>query len=76
MGVVVNLILLKDNKLSDHTYEMKKILCPMDIGYKNMHEEDVDVFDTYNKESFKMCVMIFCTINDSSTYENLFKYNS
>lgn len=38
-------------------------------------EEDVDVDDVYTSDNFKMCVMLFCTINDIPAYDTLFGYN-
>jgi len=32
------------------------------------------VFDGFRKETFEMCAMLFCTINDFPAYENLSGY--
>nr|XP_004516691.1 uncharacterized protein LOC101514781 [Cicer arietinum] len=37
--------------------------------------EGVDVFDGYSREYFKMCAMLFCTINDFPAYGNLCGYS-
>jgi len=33
------------------------------------------VFDGFRKETFEMCAMLFCTINDFPAYGNLSGYN-
>lgn len=38
-------------------------------------EEDVDVDDVYTDDNFKICVMLFCIINDFPAYSNLSGYN-
>ena len=35
----------------------------------------VVVFNGYQNETFKLCAMLFCTINDFPAYENLSGYN-
>ena len=33
------------------------------------------MFDGNQNETFKLCAMVFCTINDFPTYENLSEYS-
>ena len=40
-----------------------------------MWDQGVEVFDEFANETFKMDVMLFCTINDFSTYGNLSEYS-
>ena len=38
-------------------------------------DEGVSVFDGFRNETFDLCVMFFCTINDFPAYRNLSGYN-
>lgn len=40
-----------------------------------LYEEGVDVDDVYTCDYFKLCAMLFYTINDFSVYDNLSGYN-
>ena len=40
-----------------------------------MRDEGVLVFDGFRKETFQMCAMLFCTINDFPAYGNLSGYS-
>lgn len=42
-------------------------LRPLIEDLKVLWEVGVEVFDTNQKENFKLCIMIFCTINDFPT---------
>ena len=42
---------------------------------RKLWDKGVDMFDGYWNESFKLCTMIFCTINDFPAYENLGGYS-
>jgi len=48
---------------------------PLIEDLKLMWDQGVEVFDRFANETFKMHVMLFCTINDFSTYVNLSRYN-
>lgn len=43
--------------------------------FKVSWEESIDVDDVCSGENFKMCIMLFCSINDFLTYGNFFWYN-
>lgn len=38
-------------------------------------EKDIDLEDVYQGETFKMCAMLFCTINEFPAYGNLVGYS-
>ena len=44
-----------------------------DLG--KLWEDRVDVWDGYLQQTFRLCAMVFCTINDFPTYENLSGYS-
>lgn len=50
-------------------------LNPLIGDLRLLWEEGVDVDDAYTGDNFKLRVMLFCTINDFSTYDNLSMYN-
>ena len=50
-------------------------LTPLNDDLIVFWEEGVDVDGAYTSDSFKLCVMLFCTINDFPTYGNLSRYN-
>jgi len=46
-------------------------LSPLIEDLKLMWDQSVEVFDGFANETFKIHVMLFCTINDFPTYDNL-----
>jgi len=50
-------------------------LNPLIEDLTNLWDEGVVVFDGYRNEAFKLHAMLFCTINDFPTYENLNGYS-
>ena len=50
-------------------------LSPLIDDLKVLWADGVDVFDDYRKETFKLRVMIFSTINNFPAYENLSGYS-
>ena len=50
-------------------------LSPLIEELTKLWDEGVAVFDGYRNETFKLRAMLFCTINDFPTYENLSGYN-
>jgi len=48
---------------------------PLIEDLKLMWDHGVEVFDIFANETFKMHVMLFCTIDNFSTYGNLLGYN-
>lgn len=50
-------------------------LSPLIEYLKLLWGEGVEVDDTYYGEKFKMCAMLFCTINEFSAYGNLVRYS-
>jgi len=46
-------------------------LSPLIEDLKLMWDQSVAVFDGIANETFKIHVMLFCTINDFPTYDNL-----
>ena len=42
---------------------------------RKLWNEGVLVFDGFRKETFEMCAMLFCIINDFPAYENLNSYS-
>ncbi|XP_031127589.1 uncharacterized protein LOC116029686 [Ipomoea triloba] len=51
-------------------------LAPLVEDLKMLWNEGVTVFDAYSQTNFTLRAMIFCTINDFSTYDNLSGYNT
>nr|KYP32745.1 hypothetical protein KK1_046479 [Cajanus cajan] len=54
-------------------YNLPSCLLVKDL--KMLWEKGIDVFDGYSNEFFRLCAMLFYTINDFSTYENLCNYS-
>ena len=50
-------------------------LSPLIEDLKLMLDQGIEVFDKFANETFKMNVMLFCTINDFPAYGNLLGYN-
>ena len=50
-------------------------LSPLIEDLTKLWDEGVVVFDGYQNETFKLCAMLFCTINDFTTYRNLSGYS-
>ena len=50
-------------------------LIPLIEDLKLMWDQGVEVFDEFCNETFKMHVMLFCTINDFLAYGNLSGYS-
>ena len=50
-------------------------LSPLIEDLTKLWDEGVVVVDGYRNETFKLRAMLFCTINDFPTYENLSGYN-
>ena len=50
-------------------------LSPLIEDLRKLWDKRVDVFDRNQNETFKLRAMIFCIINEFSTYENLSGYN-
>ena len=50
-------------------------LSPLIEDLTNLWDEWVFVYDGYQSETFKLCAMLFCTINDFLTYGNLSGYS-
>jgi len=50
-------------------------LGPLIEDLKLIWDQGVEVFDGFAKETFKLHVMLFCTINDFLAYGNLSGYN-
>ena len=50
-------------------------LNPLIEDLTKLWDEGVVVFDRYRNKTFKLCAMLFCTINDFLAYENLSGYN-
>jgi len=50
-------------------------LSPLIEDLKLMWDHDVEVFDGFDNETFKLHAMLFCTINDFSAYGNLSGYS-
>ena len=50
-------------------------LGPLTEDLTKLWDEGIAVFDGYQNETFKLRVMLFCTINDFPTYENLSGYS-
>ena len=50
-------------------------LNPLIEDLRKLWDEGVDVFDGNQNETFKLCAMVFCTINDFPTYGNLSGYS-
>jgi len=42
---------------------------------RKLWEDRVDVWDGNLQQTFRLCAMVFCTINDFSTYGNLSGYS-
>jgi len=49
-------------------------LSPLIEDLRKFWDKRVDVFDENQNETFKLHAMVFCTINDFLTYENLSGY--
>ncbi|KAI4305089.1 hypothetical protein L6164_028478 [Bauhinia variegata] len=63
------------SRLRQSGNDIDVFLGPLIEDLKILWDVGVDVFDEYHNESFKMCAIIFCTINDFSTYGNLSRYS-
>jgi len=50
-------------------------LAPLIEDLRKLWVEGVNVYDGNAQETFRLCAMIFCTINDFPTYENLSGYS-
>ena len=50
-------------------------LSPLIQDLKLMWDQGVEVFDEFANETFKMHVMLFCTVNDFLAYGNLSRYS-
>ena len=50
-------------------------ISPLIEELRKLWDEGVDVFDRNQNETFKLCAMVFCTINDFPTYGNLSGYS-
>ena len=50
-------------------------LSPLIEDLTKLWDEGVVVFDGYQNETFKLCAMLFCTINDFPTYVNFSGYS-
>ena len=50
-------------------------LSPLIEDLRKLWGERVDVFDGSQNEAFKLCAMVFCTINDFLAYGNLSGYS-
>ena len=50
-------------------------LSPLTEDLTKLWDEGVLVFDGFRNKTFQMCAMLFCTINDFPTYENLSGYS-
>jgi len=50
-------------------------LSPLIEDLTKLWDEGIFVFDGYRNETFKLCAMLFCTINDFLAYENLSGYD-
>jgi len=50
-------------------------LSPLIEYLKLMWDQGVEVFDEFANETFKLHVMLFCTINDFPVYDNLSRYS-
>ena len=50
-------------------------LTPLIEDLRKLWEDKVDVWDGNLQQTFRLCVMVFCTINDFPTYGNLSGYS-
>ena len=50
-------------------------LTPLIEDLKILWNEGVEVYDGFRNETFKLCAMLFCTINDFPAYGNLSGYS-
>jgi len=50
-------------------------LAPLIEDLRRLWVEGVDVYDGNAQETFRLHVLVFCTINDFPTYENLSGYS-
>ena len=48
---------------------------PLIEDQRTMWKHGVDVWDTNLQETFRLCAMVFCTVNDFPTYRNLSGYS-
>jgi len=55
-------------------HDIDVYLKPLICDLKMLWEIGVDVFDAYYKNNFCLHAMLFCTINDFSTYDSLSSY--
>ena len=58
-----------------HEEKIHDVINPLIENLTKLWDEGVVVFDGYRNETFKLCAMLFCTINDFPTYGNLSGYN-
>ena len=50
-------------------------LSPLIEDFKLLWDQEVEVFDAYEKFKFNLGALLFCTINDFSTYEKMSGYS-
>ena len=50
-------------------------LSPLIEDLTKLWDEGVAVFDGYQNETFRLCPMLFCSINDFLSYENFSGYS-
>jgi len=50
-------------------------LSPLIEDLRLLWNDDVEVFDTYEKVNFNLRVLLFCTINDFQAYGNMSGYS-
>ena len=55
--------------------EIDVYLSPLIEDLTKLRGEEVIVFDGYQNETFKLCEILFCTINNFPAYRNLTGYN-
>ena len=51
--------------------DIDSYLSPLIEDLRKLWDKEVDVFDGNRNENFKLHPMVFCTINDFPTYDNL-----
>ena len=55
--------------------EIGVYLSPLIKDLRRLWVDGVNVFDGNRQQTFKLCAMVYCTINDFPTYGNLNGYN-
>ncbi|KAI5335692.1 PREDICTED: transposon [Prunus dulcis] len=61
-----------NNDVPISMYEAKKTMIALGLEYKKIHEEGIEVYDSYKQQLFTLKAVSLWTINDFPAYGNLF----